>query len=161
HRLGGLEAAEAMVRRRSGGRYDPDLARVFLRNAGRLFARIEETQSWDAVIAAEPIARRYLTESQLDAALLAMGDFVDLNTPVFTGHSRGVAERAAQAARAAGLPDERVHVLWRAGLVHDLGRSGVPNSIWAKPGALSEWEWESVRLHSYLGERMLARVHDL
>jgi len=51
--------------------------------------------------------------------------------------------------------------LWRAGLVHDLGRSGVPNSIWEKPGALNESEWESVRLHAYLGERMLARVPDL
>jgi HD-GYP domain-containing protein (c-di-GMP phosphodiesterase class II) len=161
HRLGGLEGVKATVRRRSGRRYDPELAASFLRNAGGLFAHIEETQSWDAVIAAEPIARRFLTESQLDAALIAMGDFVDLKTPVFTGHSRGVAERAARAARAAGLPAARVHVVWRAGLVHDLGRSGVANSIWEKPGALSEWEWESVRLHSYLGERMLARVRDL
>jgi HD-GYP domain-containing protein (c-di-GMP phosphodiesterase class II) len=161
HRVGGLGAVEATMQRRSGGRYDPDLADVFLCNAGPLFAHIEQTQSWDAVIAAEPIARRYLTESQLDAALMAMADFVDLKTPVFTGHSRGVAERAAEAARAAGLPRARVHVVWRAGLVHDLGRSGVPNSIWEKPGVLSEWEWESVRLHSYLGERMLARISDL
>ena len=161
HRLAGLEAMEATVRRRSGGRYDPDLADVFLRNAPHVFAHIEGSQSWDAVIAAEPIARRYLTESQLDAALMAMGDFVDLKTPTFTGHSRGVAERAARAAREAGLAPARVHVVWRAGLVHDLGRSGVANSIWDKPGVLSEWEWESVRLHSYLGERMLARVGDL
>jgi HD-GYP domain-containing protein (c-di-GMP phosphodiesterase class II) len=161
HRLGGLPAAQAMVERRSGGRYDPGVAREFLRRAGELFDVIHDRQSWEAVIAAEPIARRYLTESQLDAALTAMADFVDLKTPVFTGHSRGVAERASAAGEAGGLGAARVHLLWRAGLVHDLGRSGVANSIWEKGGALTESEWESVRLHAYLGERMLARVPDL
>ena len=161
HRLAGLGAAQAMVERRAGGRYDPELADAFLRRAGDLFDSIQEAPSWDAAIAAEPVARRYLTESHLDVALTAMADFVDLKTPVFTGHSRGVAERASAAGQAAGLGHARVHLLWRAGLVHDLGRSGVPNSIWAKPGALTESEWESVRLHAYLGERMLARVPDL
>ncbi len=161
HRLAGLGAAQAMVERRAGGRYDPELADAFLHRAGDLFDSIQQTPSWDAAIAAEPVTRRYLTESQLDVALTAMADFVDLKTPVFTGHSRAVAKRASAAGQAAGLGNARVHLLWRAGLVHDLGRSGVPNSIWEKPGALTESEWESVRLHAYLGERMLARVPDL
>lgn len=161
HRTGGIGAAKAMVERRAGGRYDPEVAHAFVRRAADLFASIHETHSWEAVIAAEPVTRRYLTESQLDLALTAMADFVDLKTPVFTGHSRGVAERASRAGRAAGLGGARVHLLWRAGLVHDLGRAGVANSIWEKPGSLTEWEWERVRLHSYLGERMLARVPDL
>ncbi len=45
----------------------------------------------------------------------------------------------------------------RAGLLHDLGRTGVPNSIWDKPGALTEGERERVRLHPYYTERALAR----
>jgi len=161
YRLGGSEAVRRMVDRRAGGRYDPDLADSFLAVAAELFATVEETTSWDAVIAAEPVARRFLTEAQLDAVLTGMADFVDLKTPIFSGHSRAVAARAAQAGKSAGLSAERVRLLWRAGLVHDLGRSGVANNIWEKPGPLSEWEWESVRLHSYLGERMLARVSDL
>ena len=48
--------------------------------------------------------------------------------------------------------------LRRAALVHDLGRVGVPNGVWDKPGPLSDAEWERVRLHSYYTERILARA---
>jgi HD-GYP domain-containing protein (c-di-GMP phosphodiesterase class II) len=48
-----------------------------------------------------------------------------------------------------------VDLLRRAGLVHDLGRLGVSNAIWDKPGALGVGEWERVRIHPYLTERML------
>ena len=43
----------------------------------------------------------------------------------------------------------------RAGLAHDLGRLGVSNSIWDKPGPLGAGEWERVRIHPYITERML------
>ncbi len=49
-------------------------------------------------------------------------------------------------------------VLRRAGLIHDLGRLGVSNAIWDKPGPLTEAESERIRLHPYLTDRMLARV---
>jgi HD-GYP domain-containing protein (c-di-GMP phosphodiesterase class II) len=51
--------------------------------------------------------------------------------------------------------------LRRAALVHDIGRTGVPNTIWDKPGPLSNAEWERVRLHPYYAERMLARPEAL
>jgi DNA-binding NarL/FixJ family response regulator len=41
--------------------------------------------------------------------------------------------------------------------LHDLGRIGVPNGIWDKPGPLTTAEWEQVRLHSYHSERILSR----
>ena len=44
----------------------------------------------------------------------------------------------------------------RAGLLHDLGRLGVSNEIWDKPRPLTSGEWERVRLHPYLSERMLS-----
>jgi HD-GYP domain-containing protein (c-di-GMP phosphodiesterase class II) len=45
----------------------------------------------------------------------------------------------------------------RAALVHDVGRVGVPSGIWDHPGRLSAEQWERVRLHPYLGERVLRR----
>ena len=48
-----------------------------------------------------------------------------------------------------------------AGLVHDLGTSGIPNSIWDKPGRLTAAEWERVRMHPYLTERILGRSRAL
>jgi HD-GYP domain-containing protein (c-di-GMP phosphodiesterase class II) len=72
------------------------------------------------------------------------------------GHARGVAELCSHAARELGLPEGDVAVLRRAGFVADLGRLGVPNTIWDKPGPLSQSELERVRLHPHLSERMLA-----
>ena len=62
------------------------------------------------------------------------------------------------AARAAGYPGGDVAAVRRAGLIHDLGRLGVSNAIWDKPGPVTEAESERVRLHPYLTDRMLARV---
>ncbi|MGH9226557.1 MAG: HD domain-containing phosphohydrolase [Acidimicrobiales bacterium] len=48
-----------------------------------------------------------------------------------------------------------------AGLVHDVGRVGVSNGIWDKPGPLSTGEFEKVRLHPYLTDRILSRCPEL
>ncbi len=96
-----------------------------------------------------------LAGPQLDAALEAVADFADIKSPYTIGHSRGVADLAAQAARIAGLGDHAATLIRRAGLVHDLGRLGVPNTIWDKRGPLSHGEAERVWLHPYLTERIL------
>ena len=95
------------------------------------------------------------SEGRLDAVLAAFADFVDLKSPFTPGHSRGVATLAAQAA-----PGEAV-TLRRAALVHDLGRTSVPNGLWERPTRLTEGEWERVRLHPYYSERILGRVQAL
>ena len=122
---------------------------------------LAEESSWEAVIAAEPGLAKALAGDRLDAALEAVADFGDLKSPWFTGHSRGVARLAAAAAQEAGLPADAVTELRRAALVHDLGRTGVPNTIWDKPGPLTDAERERVRLHPYYTERMLARPEAL
>jgi HD-GYP domain-containing protein (c-di-GMP phosphodiesterase class II) len=93
----------------------------------------------------------------LDEALAAVADFTDLKSVWLRGHSTGVAALAGDAARAAGLPDSEAVTVARAALVHDVGRIGVPSGVWDHPGPLSTEQWERVRLHSYLGERVLRR----
>ena len=63
--------------------------------------------------------------------------------------------RRRRRARSSGWRPTRPATLRRAGLVHGLGRLGVSNSIWDKPGPLGAGEWERVRLQPYLTERML------
>ncbi|MBM3925593.1 MAG: HD domain-containing protein [SAR202 cluster bacterium] len=157
HRLGGPEAAVAIVRQRSGHTHDPALADLFCKMGPELFRQIDVLSPWEAVMAEEPGTPKLLSEAEFDRALEAMADFTDLKSPYFTGHSRGVASFAALAAQCHGLPEADVRLLRRAGLVHDLGKSGIPNSVWEKPGSLSDGEWEQVRLHSYYTERVLAR----
>ena len=59
--------------------------------------------------------------------------------------------------RGLGLGEDETTAVRRAGLFHDLGRVGVSNLVWDKPGPLTAAEWEQVRLHAYHTERILAR----
>jgi HD-GYP domain-containing protein (c-di-GMP phosphodiesterase class II) len=92
----------------------------------------------------------------IDRALAAMGDFADLVSPYLTGHSAGVAELATASAEWCGLDASETHALYRAALVHDIGRAAVPTTIWQKRGPLTPQQWERVRLHAYQSERILS-----
>ena len=156
HRAGGTDAAVTVARQRRGTQFDPRVVDVFTDHAESVFAGLDEASSWDAVIGAEPALGVRLTDAEFDAALEAVADFADVKSPYTIGHSRGVADLAGEAARVLGLGGTAVTLVRRAGLVHDLGRLGVPNTIWDKASPLGHAETERVRLHPYLTERMLA-----
>jgi HD-GYP domain-containing protein (c-di-GMP phosphodiesterase class II) len=156
-RAGGVEAGAEVAHRRAGGQFDPDLATRVYESADALLGGLDEATGWEKAIAGEPALAVRLTDLQLDSALEAVADFADLKSPYTTGHSRGVAERAARAAHFAGLGDAAAEELRRAGLLHDVGRIGVPNTIWDKPGPLTETEMERVRMHPYLTQRTFSR----
>ena len=155
HRVGGVEAATQLARGRAGKQFDPSLAELVCSDAELIFADLDGVGTWDAVIDAEPGLGLVLSGQQFDEALLAIANFIDLKSPYTLGHAGAVAELAAEAGRSLGLPEPEVRTLRRAGLVHDFGRLGVSNAIWDKDGALGAGEWERVRLHPYLTERML------
>ncbi|MDQ1424265.1 MAG: hypothetical protein QOD72_1763, partial [Acidimicrobiaceae bacterium] len=155
HRLGGVAGAETLARRRGGSQFDPALSELLCADSEAILGGLDSSHTWEAVIAAEPVLGVRLTGRQLDAALLAVANFVDLKSPYSLGHARAVADLAAEAGAALGLTEDAVRTLRRAGLVHDLGRLGVSNSIWDKPGPLGAGEWERVRLQPYLTDRML------
>ena len=156
HRLHGVEGATEMARLRAGKLFSPELVQVFCEGAPEILGDQDET-TWDRVIDAEPLPRPPLTEEGFDSALEVLADIADLKSPWFSGHSRGVADLAAHAVRAAGMPERDVVTVRRAGLLHDIGRTAIANSIWDKKEPLTEGERERVRLHAYYTERMLRR----
>ncbi len=156
HRSGGTDAAIAVAVERRGTQFDPRIVDVFAAEANSLLTGIDEGSSWDSVLAAEPATGPRLADQGLDAALEAIADFADVKSPFTIGHSRGVAELAGAAALTFGLGEQTGKLIRRAGLVHDLGRLGISNTIWDKPASLSHAETERVRLHPYLTARMLA-----
>jgi len=154
--IGGREAADAMVRERSGHAFRPAVADCYLRDAEPLRAEPEHTL-WDAVIDAEPGSAPTLTGDSLDEALRALADFVDLKSPYTVGHSSDVARLAADGAEACGMSESEIRRVRRAGWLHDVGRVSVSARVWGKAGALTRDEWEQVRLHAYYTERVLSR----
>jgi HD-GYP domain-containing protein (c-di-GMP phosphodiesterase class II) len=160
-RLGGLESALEVARRRRATQFDPELVDLLTREASVVFAGLDEDTTWARVIASEPALGPPLSQAQIDVALEAIADFADLKSPYMTGHSRGVTELASKAAASLGLGDAEVAEVRRAALMHDMGRLGIPNTIWDKPASLSEAEMERVRLHPYLMQRMFSRLPGL
>jgi HD-GYP domain-containing protein (c-di-GMP phosphodiesterase class II) len=161
HRVGGVPAAAALARKRAGRQFDPALAGLLCADADAILSGLDAVGTWDAVIDAEPALAVVLSAERFDAALLAVATFVDLKSPYFLGHARAVADLAAQAGARLGGSEGEVRTLRRAALVHDLGRLGVSNSIWDKRGPLGAGEWERVRIHPYLTERMLCQSEAL
>jgi HD-GYP domain-containing protein (c-di-GMP phosphodiesterase class II) len=157
----GIDAAFDTVREFSGTQFDPRLVDSWCATAGEVLEGLDSESSWDRVVAGQPATRGPLTEAELDDALELLGDYADLKSPYLTGHSRGVASLAVAAAGHARLPEGEVTTLRRAAFVHDLGRNGVPNTIWDKPGPLTEAEMERVRLHAYYTDRVLHRASRL
>jgi HD-GYP domain-containing protein (c-di-GMP phosphodiesterase class II) len=161
HRTRGVATARALANKYRGTAFDPSIVDAFRDDAETLLDGLDAAADWDAVLAAEPRLSRTVSGTDLDAVLAAMADLVDLKSPYLAGHSRGVANLAGAAGRLAGLPIGEATALFRAGLLHDLGRLGVSNALWDKAGTLTGAESERVRLHPYLTDRMLARLSAL
>lgn len=157
HRVRGVDAAVEVARKRRGTQFDPGLVDAFCAAAPEVLAAVDTVRDWTSVIDGEPALQRRLGDAELDAALEAVADFTDLRSPARAGHSRGVADLAADAARHVGLPEAEARTLRRAGLVHDIGLHGVPGTVLDKPGPLTAGEIERVRMHAYYTDRMLAR----
>jgi HD-GYP domain-containing protein (c-di-GMP phosphodiesterase class II) len=154
-RSGWPAAVEVLTRRRGHG-YDPVVVDALV-DGGEGWLGDVGDDPCARVLDAEPSPVRTVRVDELDTALGAIADFADLKSPWFRGHSTGVAHLAVAAAEAAGLPATDTEALGRAALVHDVGQVGLPSGIWDRPGRLTTEQWERVRLHPYLSERVLGR----
>ena len=90
-------------------------------------------------------------------ALVAALDARDQYT---AGHSAAVAVYARDIARRLGLPESEQQLAHLAGLLHDIGKVGLPPGILEKPGALTLDERRQMEEHSVIGERILRKVDD-
>jgi HD-GYP domain-containing protein (c-di-GMP phosphodiesterase class II) len=156
----GVQGAVAMARSRRGGHLDPTVVDAFTADAEGLFPPPGD-DPWDRALSIAPDAETRLDHAGLDALLTAIGDFVDLKCPFTLGHSRSVAALAEAAAVGLGLAPDTVAAVRRAGHLHDVGRIGVSNQVWSKPTGLTGAEWERVRMHPYLTDRVLTRIPGL
>lgn len=155
HRSGGVDPAVDLARKLAGSQFDPTLASCLAAGTGDLLGSLDRASAWEEVIAAEPTLTRPLSADELDAALGAIADFVDLKSPYLLGHGRAVGQLTQGATLILGVGTDAGRLAYRAALAHGLGRLGVSNAIWDKRGPLGAGEWERVRLQPYLTERML------
>jgi HD-GYP domain-containing protein (c-di-GMP phosphodiesterase class II) len=157
----GAEDARTVLERRAGTAYDPRLAGLAVRNLDVLGAGLDDTRMWERALESEPFPEVRLSGDRIDAGFAAFAALTGLKSPWLREHSTGVADLAEAAAWRLGLQAETVAFLRRAALASDLGRVGVSNAIWEKPGPLGFGEWERVRLHPHFTERAFAQSQAL
>jgi len=79
------------------------------------------------------------------------GSMGEMRDPYTAGHQRRVAELATRIAQDLGMSDHEVADIRVAGLLHDMGKAGVPTEILGKPGTISSIELELIRGHAEAG----------
>ena len=90
--------------------------------------------------------------------LRALVESIDAKDPYTSGHSERVAHLARQLAVAAGYDDDIAERVWICGLVHDVGKIGVPEAVLCKPGRLTDEEFDLIRAHPEIGHRILRDI---
>jgi HD-GYP domain-containing protein (c-di-GMP phosphodiesterase class II) len=157
----GRDAARAVVRRRSGGAFDPAVAAAFLalgdddrlwRDHGRddLGALLGELEPAELV--------RIADERELDRVAEAFARVIDAKSPYTASHSAGVARFAVAIGAQLGFTPATLRDLRRAGLLHDVGKLAISSAILDKPGKLTDEEFREIRMHAAYGEQILRPV---
>lgn len=110
---------------------------IAIENA-RLYAELKKTfHSFIETLAATIDARHHLT----------------------AGHSHRVAKYTVGIAREMGLPKKEIEILRVAAFLHDYGKIGIPDSVLAKPGKLTEEEYAQMKRHPALTKEILSKIY--
>jgi putative nucleotidyltransferase with HDIG domain len=157
--------AVEIIRRRSKRWFDPAVVKGFCSVASRQTLWQDLDNANTRVLELEPSAESIeLNDTTLDNICVAFAEVIDAKSPFTYRHSNGVAAAAVAISKTLSLSDGEVAFMRRAGLLHDIGKLSVPNTILDKPDKLTEGEWDVVRRHPFYSWEVLRRIpgfHDL
>jgi putative two-component system response regulator len=91
-----------------------------------------------------------------ETVLFTLAQSIEARDPYTHGHCERLAQMSARLGDRLGIPEEQIKALGWAGIVHDVGKVAVPDSILLKPGPLTPDEISVMRKHSEVGERICA-----
>jgi putative nucleotidyltransferase with HDIG domain len=89
-------------------------------------------------------------------SLLGLANALEAKDPYTRGHSERVGALAGRLALTLGMPAEDADTIAQAGLLHDIGKIGVPEAVLRKRGPLADDEWEMMRRHPIVGAQIVA-----
>lgn len=157
----GIEVAYRMVYERAGRWFDPavvaalepmrnDIGFWYALGAGSLTDQVARLEPSNYVLRADSL--------QLDRIAEGFAQVIDAKSPWTFQHSNGVAMFATSIAQAMGIGPAQQHTLWRAALLHDIGKLGVSNRILDKNGKLTDDEFAAMRTHTAYTQRILGGI---
>jgi putative nucleotidyltransferase with HDIG domain len=106
---------------------------------------------------AEDVRRLYRQmQRAICQSLLGLANALEAKDPYTRGHSERVSALSRGLASALGLAPGIIDIVGQAGLLHDIGKIGVPEAILQKRGSLSSEEWQIMRGHPVIGAQIVA-----
>lgn len=94
----------------------------------------------------------------ISGAVLTIAKLVEMKDPYTAGHQKRVADLSCAIARRLGLSEEQCERVRIAGILHDVGKVGVPIEILSKPGAISIEEFGMIKQHAQIGHDILKEM---
>jgi HD-GYP domain-containing protein (c-di-GMP phosphodiesterase class II) len=109
----------------------------------------------------EVMASRDRIKTQFINTIRALEKALQAKNVYTEGHSRRVAEKSVEIARAMKVPREQIRHIELGALFHDIGKIGIRDDVLNKPGRLTESEYEHMKLHPIVAEQILSPIQEL
>jgi diguanylate cyclase (GGDEF)-like protein/putative nucleotidyltransferase with HDIG domain len=98
---------------------------------------------------------------QTNGLLDTLSEIIDLRDPYVLGHSRQVTKYATEIARMLGLHEKQIQLIYKASLLHDIGKLGISTEILSKPSRLTPEEYETIKKHVIIGANLVEKSPSL
>ena len=99
--------------------------------------------------------------SRLTHVVEALAAAIDAKDAYTNGHSGRVAEYAREIGRRYGYSKKQQSEIYMMGLLHDVGKIGIPDSVINKPGRLTDEEYDVIKTHSVIGSQILSKTTEM
>ena len=139
----------ALGKKLSSQPYTHDEQLIFSTLANQTAVAIENARLYDE-----------LRESFVQS-VTALANAIDIRDTYTKAHSQEIANWAGRTARALGCTNNEVDEIYLGGLLHDIGKIGIPDAILQKPTKLEEDEWKTVKKHPELGAELISPIKRL
>ncbi len=149
HAKGNLVGILAAGNKRSGQAYSQDDRLILTTLGNQMAVAIENARLYEEL------------ESTFVETVVALANAIDLRDTYTSNHSQQIADMAAETARAMQCSPQEIDTVYWGGLLHDIGKIGIPDSILQKPGPLDEEEWDIIRQHPQIGADLVAKINKL
>ena len=93
-----------------------------------------------------------------EAVILSLALTIEARDATTDGHCRRLGRYAGALGRAIGLDDDDITALERGGALHDVGKVGIPDAVLLKPGPLTPGEYELMKQHTVIGDRLCGEL---
>ena len=142
----------------------PFIAEVVIRRISRILELYHYQQSLQSEVdkkTAELRESNRKITNLTTQVMMALASAIDAKDKYTNGHSTRVAEYSRELARRMGKSTQEINEIYYIGLLHDIGKIGIPDKIINKPGRLTEKEYDMVKAHPVIGAEILENISEL